>query len=103
MELAPAHLQCSPHSGRHGVLSRLNRTVFISPPEVQTTCHVQGPDKKEFRLENLDVVLMATGRHPNTKNIGLEQVSPAGFRSPDCPAPGDRAGFLTAWQLLSPR
>ena len=37
---------------------------------------VQDSDKKEFRLENLDVVLMATGRHPNTKNIGLEKVHP---------------------------
>ena len=37
---------------------------------------MQGPDKQEFRLENLDVVLMATGRHPNTKNIGLEKVRP---------------------------
>lgn len=39
----------------------------------------QGPDKKEFRLDNLDAVLMATGRHPNTKNIGLEEVGPLCF------------------------
>ena len=36
----------------------------------------QDKDKKEFRLGNLDCVLMATGRHPNTKNIGLEEARP---------------------------
>ena len=37
------------------------------------TLHVKRDDKEEA-IEGLEVVLMATGRNPNTQNMGLEKV-----------------------------
>lgn len=50
-----------------------------------SACHTQGPDGKltlvaeskgegKIVLEDLDHVLMATGRKPNTRNLGCEEV-----------------------------
>ena len=58
----------------------LNLHVSSTPQSIEKgadgkfTLVCKGPDDKEFRLDKLDCVLMATGRHPNTKNIGLEEV-----------------------------
>ena len=35
--------------------------------------HIKHSDKEEV-IDGLEVVLMATGRNPNTQNIGLEKV-----------------------------
>jgi len=47
------------------------KVIKIEPDNNEVTVHFEDSDKKEFSVE-YDTVLIAVGRQPNTKNIGLE-------------------------------
>ena len=49
----------------------------VKKPDGSLTVTAKNGDDKEMVLEGVECVLMATGRKPNTKGIGLEQVGTA--------------------------
>lgn len=55
------------------------KVIKVEPEKNEVTVHFEGSDKKEFSAV-YDTVLIAVGRKPNTKNIGLEN---AGISLPD--------------------
>ena len=48
---------------------------IVKGPDGKLTLHAESKQGEKLALEGLDHVLMATGRAPNTRNLGLEEVS----------------------------
>ena len=72
--------ECRHHAGEQykaaGVKLQLNvtPTKFEKQDNGKITVTVEPKEGKPYLLHDIDVVLLATGRSPNTKNIGLEEV-----------------------------
>ena len=50
-------------------------TKIVKGSDGKLTLHAESKQGEKLALEGLDHVLMATGRAPNTRNLGLEEVS----------------------------
>ena len=50
-------------------------TKIVKGGDGKLTLHAESKQGEKLALEGLDHVLMATGRAPNTRNLGLEEVS----------------------------
>ena len=53
-------------------------------PDGHFTVIAKNSDGKEMALTGLDCVLMATGRRPNSKGLGLEEVTHTHTLRPGC-------------------
>jgi len=82
-----------------------NPTSVVKQPDGRLTVRVLGSDGGHYELPDNDVVFMATGRAPNTKNLGLEAagVTLGAFvwRRPTHPPPTP-LGLALALVLLPP-
>lgn len=63
----------------HGlnIHSQSTPTKIEKKDDGSLSLHIKHGDKEEV-IEGLEVILMATGRNPNTQNMGLEKVHASG-------------------------
>ena len=88
---------------------------IVKGPDGKLTLHAESKQGEKLALEGLDHVLMATGRAPNTRNLGLEEVSATAICDVDtrqaqtacseqigvCESAGEKAGPWGAYKVAA--
>ena len=72
--------ECRKHVGEQYKAAGVKLQLNTSPTKIEKqadgklTVTAEPKEGDSYQIDNVDVVLLATGRKPNTKNIGLEEV-----------------------------